>query len=267
MMSSTAATPGNSMQQGYALSVMLHVAVIAMAWMGIPLLQRELPEESSLIIDLVPIAAITAAAPRPALKPESEIEPAPQTPEPVEVEAPPLLEKIAPTPKKVTGVLPSQVKPQPKPKPPPTKEEEIAFLNKLLKDLDEKDTVTPRPPAQTAVNQQPSNNFARTSSDAPTMSELDAIVRHIEDHWRIDPGKEGVDELTVEVKINVSADGTVQQAHIVDSPRYFLDTTFRTFANSARNAVLAASPLPINPSNASAFREMTLVFSPQGRIN
>ena len=275
MMSGTIAMQGHSTEYGYVLSIILHVAVIAVAWTGVPFLKKDIPEESALIIDLVDIADITTAAPRPAPEPEPEVEPEPEpiTPEPAQAEAPPPSEvmplppeKPAP-PKEVAEIPPPKVKPQPKPKPPPTKQDDIAFLNKLVKDLDDNEAAKPKPQVQQADNQQPINNFARTLSDKPTMSELDVIRRHIEDHWRIDPGKEGVDELTVEIKINVSADGTVQEAQIIDSPRYFLDTTFRTFANSARNAVMAASPLPINPNNADAFREMILTFSPQGRIN
>ncbi len=275
MMSRTATMQGNSTQYGYVLSVALHVAVIAVAWTGVPFLKKDIPEDTPLIIDLVQMAEITTAAPRPAPEPEPEVEPEPepQVPEPVQAEAPPPSEAMPPPPEKpappkeVAEVPPPKVKPQPKPKPPPTKQDDIAFLNKLVKDLDDQEAAKPKPQALQAENQQPSNNFARTLSDTPTMSELDAIRRHIEDHWRIDPGKEGVDELTVEIKISVSGDGTVQEAQIVDSPRYFLDTAFRTFANSARNAVMAASPLPINPDNADAYREMILTFSPQGRIN
>jgi outer membrane biosynthesis protein TonB len=273
-MSGTAPMLGNSTHQGYALSVMLHVTVIAMAWTGMPFLGRELPEESPLIIDLVPIAEITAAAPRLAPEPEIDPEPTPQTPKPVQTGAPPPSKAMPPPPenavsppKQIAEVPPPKVKPRPKPKPPPTKEDDIAFLNRLVKDLDKKDTAKPKLEAQPNESLQPTNNFARTFSDAPTMSELDAIRRHIESHWRIDPGKEGVDELSVEIKINVSMDGTVQTAQIMDTPRYMMDNTFRTFANSARNAVLVASPLPINPNNADAFREMILAFSPIGRIN
>ncbi|MEQ9447857.1 MAG: TonB C-terminal domain-containing protein [Rhodospirillaceae bacterium] len=272
MNSSTVPMFGNPTQQGYVLSITLHVAVLAAAWTGMPFLARELPEETSLIIDLVPIDEITASAPRSA--PEPDPEPAPQTPEPQQAEAPPPSdamppppEKPAPPPEQVAEAPPPPtVRPQPKPRAPPTKEDDIALLSKLLKDLDQKDAAQPDARAQDADVQQPSNNIAPTLSSAPTMSELDAIQRHIEDHWRIDPGREGVANLSVEIKINVSTDGTVQQAQILDQ-RYYLDDGFRIFANSARNAVLAASPLPINPSNADAFREMILVFSPQGRIN
>jgi outer membrane biosynthesis protein TonB len=243
-MPSTTFTVGHSTQYGYALSFMLHAAVIAMAWTGAPFLKRVLPEESALIIDLVQIADISAAAPRPT--PEADIEPVPETVGPTQADA----------------ARPSESMPLP-----PTKDDDIAFLNSLVKDLEKEAAAAPKTPMQGAEDQPLSNNFANTSLSVPTMSESDAIIRHIEGHWRIDPGKEGVDTLTVEVKINLSADGTVQQAQIMDMSRYVIDNAFRTFANSARNAVLTASPLPINPENAAAFRELTITFSPLGRIN
>ena len=262
----------HSTEYGYLLSIMLHVAVIAMAWTGAPFLKRELPEESALIIDLVQIADISTAAPRPT--PEADIDPVPEILEPAQADAAPPSEAMPPPPEESAALPedaaeppPPKVKPRPKPKPPPTKEDDIAFLNSLVKDLEKQDAAVPRTPTQGAEDQPLSNNFANTFSNAPTMSELDVIRRHIEDHWRIDPGKEGVESLTVEIKINVSTDGTVQQAQIMDMSRYVNDNAFRTFANSARTAVLTASPLPIAPENAEAFREMTLVFSPRGRIN
>ena len=272
-MRGTTSITGHSTEYGYILSLLLHAGVIAAAWTSAPFLKRDLPEESALIIDLVQIADISAAAPRSV--PDSDPDdPAPETPEPVQTEAAPPSEAMPPPPEvsaalpeEVADAPPPEVKPTPKPKPPPTKEDDIAFLNSLVKDLEEQDAAQPRSPTQTTEDATPSNNFASAFSNAPTMSELDLIIRHVEDHWRIDPGKEGVESLTVEIKINVSLDGTVQQAQIMDMTRYVSDNAFRTFANSARTAVLTASPLPINPDNADAFREMTLVFSPRGRIN
>ncbi len=264
---------GHSTEYGYILSLLLHAGVIAAAWTSAPFLKKDLPEESALIIDLVQIAEISAAAPRPTPEADPD-DPVPETPEPVQSEAappseamPPPPEESAALPDEVAEAPPPKVKPTPKPKPPPTKEDDIAFLNSLVKDLEEQDAAQPTSPNQSTEDEALSNNFASAFSNTPTMSELDVIRRHIEDHWRIDPGKEGVESLTVEIKINVSIDGAVQQAQIMDMTRYVSDNSFRTFANSARTAVLTASPLPINPENAEAFREMTLVFSPRGRIN
>ncbi|MCB2108458.1 MAG: cell envelope integrity protein TolA, partial [Rhodobacteraceae bacterium] len=104
-------------------------------------------------------------------------------------------------------------------------------------------------------------------SDRATMTERDAIRRHIEACWRIDPGKEGLEDLSVEINVWINPDGSVQQAQITDVGRYLSDPTFRTFANSARNAVLSCGNIPISRQNYETFKEISFNFSPQGRIN
>jgi hypothetical protein len=59
----------------------------------------------------------------------------------------------------------------------------------------------------------------------------------------------------------------VQQAQVVDTGRYFADSAFRTFANSARNAVLSCGNIPISAQRYETFKEIVFNFSPQGRIN
>lgn len=125
----------------------------------------------------------------------------------------------------------------------------------------------PKPPQQTADNKAPpTNNIAPTLSDRASMTELDAIRRHIEGCWRIDPGKEGNENLSAEVKVFINPDGSAR-AEIVDMTRYFVDSAFRTFANSARNAVLACGNIPISPEHYNELKEIIMNFSPQGRIN
>ena len=99
------------------------------------------------------------------------------------------------------------------------------------------------------------------------MSERDAIAAHIEACWRIDPGKEGIENLSAVIKVLINRDGSVQQAQIVDMGRYFTDSAFRTFANSARNAVLSCGNIPISPQRYDALKDLEFTFRPQGRIN
>ena len=49
--------------------------------------------------------------------------------------------------------------------------------------------------------------------------------------------------------------------------RYFADPQFRSFATSARNAVLGCVKLPIPPEHYALYKEIIMTFSPQGRIN
>ena len=73
--------------------------------------------------------------------------------------------------------------------------------------------------------------------------------------------------IAAEIRIFINPDGTVQRADILDMTRYFADTQFRTFANSARNAVLSCGNIPISPEHYNELKEIIMNFSPQGRIN
>jgi len=261
--------PVSSTGRGAALSILLHVGIVALAYTGLPFFQRELPKETPpLIVDLVPIEEVTAAPP-PAAEPTPDPVPLtpPEPPKPVQAEAPPA-DAMPPPPKKEEVVKKEEkkpeVKPPPKPAPPQrTKKDDVALLQSLLKDMQQK---APKPtPAQ--PSQQQSNNIAPNISDRASMTELDAIRRHIEDCWRIDPGKEGLENMAADIKVFINPDGSVQQAQIVDTARYLTDSAFRTFVTSARNAVLGCGNIPISPQRYSLFKEITMTFSPQGRIN
>ncbi len=259
----------DSTNYGYALSFLLHGTIIALAWVGVPFLHRDVYVETPpLIVDLVPIEDITSAAPPPTPEPAPDPALIPQ-PEPVQAVAP-AAEAMPPPPeeqvpvKEVEKIEPPKVKPIRKPAPPKSKKEDIALLQELLKDMQKKQ---PKAQASDSKAQQPSNNIAPNVSDRASMTELDVIRRHIEACWRIDPGKEGIENLAAEIKVFINPDGSVQTAQILDMGRYFIDPAFRTFANSARSAVLGCGNIPISPERYNLFKEITMTFSPQGRIN
>ena len=181
--------------QGLVMSLVFHIAVAGVTFMGMPFFAKDLPPETPIIIELVTIDDITAAPPRPTLPPEEkQIEPKPE-PEPV----------------KAAEVSP----PQPDQMPPPP----------------------------------------------------DAIAAHIEACWRIDPGTEGIEDLDAKIRVLINRDGSVQQAQIVDMVRYLSDSAFRTFANSARNAVLSCGNIPISPERYAELKDLEFTFRPQGRLN
>jgi len=260
---------------GYAASIFLHVLIVGLGYTGLPFLKKDPPVEAPLIIDVVDIADITSAAPAP--QPELKPEPTPPTPEPPKPQladapppsesmpAPPPPEPEKPKPEPEKAPEPPKIKPPPpKPTPPKTKQDDVAMLQKLLKDMQKSQPKAASPATQPSAN--PTNNIAPNISDRATMTELDAIRRHIEGCWRIDPGKEGVENLSAEVKVFINPDGSAT-AEIVDMTRYFVDSAFRTFANSARNAVLGCGKIPISPQHYNELKEIRMNFSPQGRIN
>ena len=255
--------------QGYALSVALHVGIVLLGYVSIPFMNRELPINPPLIVDLVPIEDITSAPPKPSEDPLPE--PAPVTPPEPQFEEPPPAE-MPPPPKFDIAKIEPEAKAKPKPPPPKakptpakTRQDDVAMLQKLLKDMQKN---APKPQAKANDSKAtPSNNIAPNISDRASMTELDAIRRHIEGCWRIDPGKEGIENLSAVIKVYIRPDGSVQDAQITDMTRYFADTQFRTFANSARAAVLGCGNIPISKERYDLFKEIEMNFSPQGRIN
>ncbi|MBC8269924.1 MAG: energy transducer TonB [Rhodospirillaceae bacterium] len=126
---------------GVAISVLLHVVIVVVAYVGLPNLRRDVMMEAPIMVELVTVAEITNA-PQPAVKPEEKKkaeepkpEPRPEPPKP-EVKAappPPAPEPApppAPEPEDVAIVPPppeakpkAKEKPKPKPEPKPVVKE------------------------------------------------------------------------------------------------------------------------------------------------
>ena len=257
---------------GLIFSVMLHVAVVGAAYVGVPFMHREIVQTPPVFMEIPVIDEITAAPPPPTPEPVKEPEPVAPTAEPQVAESlpseamPPPPEKPAPIEEQKKPDVPIVKPPPRKPTPPDTKKRDVAMLQDLLKDM-QKNAPKPKPQAE-AKTKDTAMNVSPTIGDRATMTEKDAIIRHIEGCWRIDPGTEGVDKMAAEIRVFINPDGSVQKVDIVDMTRYFVDASFRTFANSARNAVLGCGKIPmISAANYSTFKEMVMTFSPQGRIN
>ncbi|MBL8642788.1 MAG: hypothetical protein JNK21_02560 [Rhodospirillaceae bacterium] len=262
----------SNQSQGLVLSLMLHVGVVAATYVSLPFLRKDPPEETPIILDLVTIDDITAAPPRPAPQPDPKPEPPKPEMEPVKASeiAPPQADQMPPPPdlkvKEEPKPEPQKKVPPPPPKPQPKKKDDWADLQSLVKDIEKKENKK-QTQQQAAVPQDQAKVISPLVADKATMSERDAIAAHIEACWRIDPGKEGIEDLTAEIRVLINRDGSVQQAQIVDMGRYFTDSAFRTFANSARNAVLSCGNIPISPQRYDALKDLLFNFSPQGRIN
>jgi len=255
------------------MSFAFHIAVVGATYVSMPFLSKERPIDTPIIMELVSIDDITAAPPRPTPPPEEKPEPKPE-PEPVKASevAPPQPDQMPPPPdqkplKKEEAKVepPKPVPPPPKPKPKP-KKDEWADLQSLVKDLQKKETKKEQQVA-TAKPNDSAKVITPNVAEKATMTERDAIAAHIEACWRIDPGTEGVEELSADIRVFINPDGSVQQAQIVDMGRYLSDSAFRTFANSARNAVLSCGKLPIPLQRYNELKDLEFTFRPQGRIN
>jgi outer membrane biosynthesis protein TonB len=283
------------MRRSAIYSALFHVAIALFAWFGLPeFFRRELPPEAPMIVEVLPLAEITNAPPPKPEPPKVAEKPPEPTPEPPKPEPPKVVEQPKPEPPKpeppkpvaappppppppppvptLKAELPPPPPPPPKPKPaptPPKTQKQNFDLDAVLKDL-----TKPKPqaaaPAPTPPAPQQQAAAPRASTNAPSnptlpvsMTEMDAIRRHVERCWNPPVGAKDSDKLVIDVKVSLDPDGTVRDARAVDQGRMRGDEYFRAAAESAERAVRRCSPLPIPRQKYDQFRDFTLVFSPR----
>ena len=116
--------------------------------------------------------------------------------------------------------------------------------------------------AQPAEPPPETSTMSRISDEPLSLSVSDAIRRQVEENWNVPAGAADAGDLAVEIRILLSPDGTVQRADIVDQAQ-LSQSFYRTMAESARRAVLQASPLrDLPPEKYEQWREITFTFRP-----
>ena len=265
-----------AMVKALFFSIIFHVLVVCVAAKGSFLVTESVDFSDSIInVDIVELAEVTAV-------PISNSESKPEeknigklnnssaaelvdTLEPLFIpEIPKVAEELPPQePKNISSANP-RIKAVPFRKP---VVDAFDRVRSLVKNLEKKErTKIIKQTASEEVNEG-AQSLVTQNADRATLSERDAIRRHIEGCWRIDPGKEGVLNLRVVLKVFINSDGTVRQAIIQDTGRYFSDPIFRTFADSARTAVLRCNNIPVSPVRYQIFKEILFTFSPKERLN
>ena len=222
-------------------------------------------------VPMPPAPEVIAEVPPPPPEPTTaKPEPAPRVAEAVAPPPPPTIPEpsLAPPPPPPKPV--NLAKPKPKPAPEPVvaaKPEPPDPLASLLKSVIE-DTRNAIKVEQKQAEARPAEPPPETStmsriSDQPLSSSVSAAIRRqVEDKWSLPAGAAGAGELAVEIRISLLPDGTVQRARIVDQTR-LSQAFFRTMAESARRAVLQASPLrDLPPEKYEQWREITFTFKP-----
>lgn len=171
------------------------------------------------------------------------------TPEP-----PKVTPKLKPTP-------PAAVKP-PKRITPPA-EDLAATLQSLALQQQLQARTPPTPDRQADLGQ---SNVTAGSGDIGSMamySARDFIRVQIERRWYLDRAAVGAGEFSVSLHLELTADGHVALAEIVDSAGYGDDAAFLAAARSLRGAALLSSPLTLPPGSYGQVRDIVLTFSPR----
>lgn len=197
-------------------------------------------------------------------------EPVPK-PEPAPIVANTVPEETAELqPKPEPVVQPPAVVPKPQLKPEPPKP--VDPFDTLLKDVAKKEeklkqrekTEEPREETKAEPVQTVAQNTSPKLTDQPlSMTVIDLIRRQVESKWVVPAGAEDERDLAVELRVRLRPDGSVVSADIVDMGRMQTEPFFRTMAESARRAILNASPLQgLPPEQYEKWRDIQMVFYP-----
>ncbi len=287
---------------GAAFSGILHLAVILIAWLGLPELRRKFPEiEPPIIVEVVNIAEISNPPPLPTVQtappkaapepPKTEPKPEPPKPEPPKPEPPPPPPPPKPEPPPPTPAPKPEPKPEmsplaelkPKPKPEPPKEDFTSVLKNVdklkkeqqkpdnfddvMKKLAQNKPAPPKPqeapPAQTA---RAAGSPSHRPSEPISISELDAIKAQVERCWDFDPGARDADKMVVENRAQIDADGTVRNAEILNASKVRSDPFLSAMGERARRALLACSPLKVPANKHEQFKDTVFKFNPRGML-
>lgn len=286
------------MYRGAIFSAILHAAVLAIAYFGLPeMFGSDVVIEQPVPVEVVTIAEVTNAPtpePEPAAEPEplpepppeppkAEPPPEPPKPEPVRAPEPPepeptpepepepaVVAAAAPLPKPEPPPVPAADKVKPKPKPPPP--DQLASVLKTVEKLKREAREEPPPEKKVvATRQPPGPPRAFDPAEAVTISEKDAIRRHFERCWNVPAGARDAANLIVDIRVSVNPDGWVRAAEIVDIEKMQTDPFYRSAAESARRAVLnprcrSLKPLNLPVKKYDQWKHMTITFNPKEMI-
>ena len=227
---------------------------------------------------------VEAPAPEPQVVAALDPEPAP-APEPVAAPEPePLPAVEAPEPEPEPAPAPVQDAPLPVPlAKPPAKP---PSFDTLLKDLAQEETAPAAPaPPEPAKTEKAEEDVPfdailaaltgaedASPAEAETQARLtgllrqtitDAIKRKVERNWSVPVGVRDAGELVVTLRIQLQQDGAAKRVEIVDDGSG--GANYRTMAESARRAVLAASPFDLLTRHGDSYdrwRNIVMTFRP-----
>ncbi len=266
------------MQKAFGYSILLHVSVLVVGYVGLPYIQTSpLLTDTPIMVEIVNVDEVTNAPPpkpKPEKKPEPEAKKEP--PPPKKPPAPPKVATPPPPPKEEIAALPPEpepkAKPVPKPKPKPAAEKtpkpkpprilaKVKHRHKpkppdafqsVLKTVEKlKDSPKPKDKKENKKKEEKKESFeeqmakalmSRTAKHNPlrplAISEIDLVRQQIKECWSLPAGAREAENLSIEIAMAMNPDGTVRQARILDQSRLQGDPFFRAAAESALRAVL-----------------------------
>lgn len=250
------------LSRSFISSAVLHGIVLALMAMDFSLARFDMkPTPASLImVDLtkVQISDKTNLPPKKQAKPASKkqtvmpskpksatvrstkVQPVPSAP-PKPKPQPPVKNAAPVVEPKPTNKPISKNKPMPQPKSAePTRKpgRSKPDLNSLLASVDKIKRAAPAPkPADTntpAITEGIEGGTGGSLSQIVSVSDRDLIANQLRKNWNVDAGKEGIEDLVIEVKVLVNKDGSVRSVKILSKVRNGVE---RSVAESAERAI------------------------------
>ena len=93
----------------------------------------------------------------------------------------------------------------------------------------------------------------------------DLLRAQVERRWNLDLTLLGDDQFSVPIHVEITEDGVVTKAELVENARS-VDPVYRAIAASARNAVLLASPLALPPGHYHGTLDLVLNLDPRDAL-
>ena len=276
------------------ISILLHLSVVLLGWAGLPAVDRPIIEpEQGIEIEIVselrpdepavkktpPKKQVTVSSPpRPSLPPAAAEATAVPLPSNM-LEKKSLKKPVQPDPKqKAEERLQPTSPPRPRMKPKVPPRDLFASVLKSVEKLERKKPAEKKRQVKNfdknilnvlekhkslSANRKP--NQLVSLLGRVTQSDKNAIRRQIERCWNPPVGAKNAEELTVELRLYVAPDGTVQTVNVIDKARAASDPYFRAAVESAYRAVLnpRCRQLKFPLDKYEQFKTMTIVFDPR----
>ncbi len=290
-----------AMRENIAYSVLVHAAVMAIGFFGLPALRSEVIfAETPIIVELVTVTDETNPSTPPPEKAKKEPDEPPPKKKPPKVKASaPEPPPPPPEPEPEVAAVPPPPEPKPKPKPKPKPEakpkpkvpprlanirpkhkpkhkkpDAFAAVLKTVEDLkrqapeEKKPEETKKKEAESFESQiaKVLTSKRRYDPSSPvTISETDLVRQQIAGCWNLPAGAKEAENLVIEIRVMMNPDGMVRQAEIQNRLKMRLDPFYRSAAESALRAVLnrKCQPFKLPPAKYERWKTMLLTFNPR----
>ncbi len=242
--------------RGWAISIFLHMLVLAAAIVVLPHAVRELAAPlvvvpiEAVVGDISDVAPIAAAAPPEPLAPQPEPEGAP----------------VLADPKALTPIVEPIPDPTSKPKPKkPEKPKNSLDLDSLARLIDRSAKKPGAKATQTAPNaaQGERPRAGVGAGKGLTATEIDALRARMVACWRAPIDAADPDRLIVKVRFTLRRDGSLESGPEVLTPINRTDRALVVASENAVRAVRSCAPYMLPQERFDQWREITFTFDPR----